>query len=239
MLGVRKMQQNGWKLLFEDKEILVVCKDPGVATQSGNLRTLDLVNRLRNYRSEKGENPEIFLIHRLDQPVGGILVFGKTKKAAASLSAQIQNNTMEKYYKVVVEGKTESKGHIENYLLQDRKTSSAEVVEKGTGDAKKAVLDFSGLNCLEEKSLLEVKLGTGRFHQIRVQMANYGHPICGDNKYNPRYKGDGGEELRKPKGNSEKIFPALFAWKLIFNHPITGKRMEFQENPTYGYFSEF
>lgn len=220
------MKEKGWKLLFEDNEILVVCKEPGMATQSGNLRTQDLVSRLRNYRSGKGENPEIYLIHRLDQPVGGILVFGKTKKAAADLSMQIQKNRMEKYYRAVVQGKTKELDHLENYLIQDKKQNRAVIAEPGNKGGKKAVLDY--ITCAEKnnRSLVEIKLETGRFHQIRVQMANCGHPICGDSKYNENAK-------------EEKGFPALFAWKLQFKHPVTGKTMVFQENPNYGYFLDF
>ena len=226
------MNQKGWKLLFEDKEILVVVKEPGVATQSGNIQRADLVSLLCNYRGLKGEKPEVFLVHRLDQPVGGILVFGKTKKAAAVLSSQVQNHKMEKYYKAVVEGEIEKEGRLEDYLLQDRKKSIAVVVEKGNGPAnpeeKKAELEFKRLAVRQEipyRSLIEVKLQTGRFHQIRAQMANYGFPICGDRKYQAK--------------STEYAFPALFAWKLVFIHPGTGEKMEFSEEPDYGYFSEF
>lgn len=239
------MQQNCWKLLYEDKDILVVCKAPGLATQSGKFGAMDLINSLRNYRNEKEENPEVFLIHRLDQPVGGILVFGKTKKAAANLSEQVQKHTMEKYYKAVVQGEIEEKGRLEDYLLQDRKTSRARVVEKGTADGKKAVLEFQRLAiCNTGKdatscSLVEVKLETGRFHQIRVQMANHGYPICSDSKYNGNCNMGSSAELCKPDKIAAGKFPALFAWKLVFNHPVTGKQMEFKENPEYGYFSLF
>ncbi len=223
------MVENGWKLLFEDRDILVVVKEPGMATQTGNFRSKDLVTCLRNYLGEKKEKPEVFLIHRLDQPVGGVLVFAKNKKAAGGLSAQVQNHKVEKYYKAVVEGEIEEKNRLENLLVQDKKAGVAKVVTAGK-DAKKAVLDFTRLAVGEspKRSLVEVKLGTGRFHQIRVQLSHHGFPICGDRKYNTLCKP---EEVER--------FPALFAWKLCFDHPTTGKRMEFSEEPSYGYFLEF
>lgn len=224
------MRQNGWKLIYEDAAVLVVCKEPGVATQSGNFKTQDLVSRLKNYRNEKGEIPEIFLIHRLDQPVGGLLVFGKTKQAAAALGSQVQKGTMGKYYRSVVEGVPKSKGRLEHYLLQDKKQNLAKVTEAGTKEAKKAVLEYKTLAVSEGRALLEIRLETGRFHQIRAQMAAIGHPVAGDNKYNGN--------MKEKQGN-RKIYPALFAYRLVFSHPVSGKRMEFEEIPEYGFFCGF
>lgn len=232
------MYKSGWKLIYEDQAILVVCKDPGIPTQSSSLRVMDLVSRLRNYRCSRGEEAEIYLIHRLDQPVGGLLVFGKNKKAAADLSHQVQNAVMEKYYKAVVQGEIEEEGQLKDCLLQDRKTNSSKVVESGTPGGKQAVLHFRRLQSGKEEDgkekdgkemnqihLIEIRLETGRHHQIRVQLSHHGCPIRGDHKYNPDCK--------------KQEFPALFAWKLIFYHPVTGELMEFQENPEYGYFSMF
>lgn len=225
------MQQNGWKIIFEDGEILVVCKEPGLAVQSGNLRQTDLVSRLRNYRKEKGEEAEIFPVHRLDQPVGGILVFAKTKHAAAELGLQIQQNKMEKYYRAVTEGETEESAHLENYLEHDRRSGLARIAGQNSKNAKKAVLDYRRLAQKDGRSLLEIRLETGRFHQIRAQMAANGHPVCGDLKYNPN--------AVFSKESREKSFPALFAWRLKFRHPASRKELMFEEIPNYGFFRDF
>lgn len=171
------------------------------------------------------------MIHRLDQPVGGLLLFAKTKEAAANLSKQIQAKTMEKYYQALLCGNIEEEGMLTDYLLKDGKTNLSRVVKEGTPGAKKAALKFQRKKLLaahaEPISLVEIKLDTGRHHQIRVQMAHHGFPLLGDRKYNSRWKE---EKIRKL---------ALFAWKLKFRHPKTGQWMEFMEEPDWEFAADF
>lgn len=226
---------------YEDSEILLVCKPAGIATQSCRIGEKDMVSMVKNYRAKKGEPPYAALIHRLDQPVGGLLLFAKTKGAAANLSAQIQTGTMEKYYQALLCGIIEEEGRLTDYLIKDKRANLSHVIEEGTPGAKRASLEFrrlrsfseeTGGKCLEgiranasemadskgspagPVSLVEIKLETGRHHQIRVQMAHHGFPLLGDRKYG---KSDRGQKL------------ALFAWKLKFRHPKSGEWMEFTE----------
>ncbi len=217
------------KIIYEDSEILVVVKPAGMATQSRKIGQMDLVSQIKNYRSSRGETPYIGLIHRLDQPVGGLLVLAKNDCAAAHLSRQIRNHLMKKYYKALVCGSIEEKGVLEDYLEKDEKSNLSRVAPKGKEGAKKARLSFQKLGeyrdiimgqaLKEPLSLIEIELETGRHHQIRVQMAHHGFPMWGDRKYNQ--KADGTAEC------------ALFAWKLGFYHPKTNQWMEFMEEPEF------
>ena len=182
----------------------------------------DMVSLLRNYRAGKHEPPEIYPVHRLDQPVEGVMVFAKNPKAAASLSGQIQGKTVDKYYRALVEGVPKPlEGRLEDYLLRDGRTNTSKVVPCGTKGAKKAVLAYRVLETREEDgqesklvSLVEIRLETGRHHQIRVQLAHAGHPLVGDKKYNP-----GCQAGYRPI--------ALCSVRLAFDHPTTGERLEF------------
>ena len=207
-------------ILYEDKDILVAEKPAGVPTESRRIGTADMVSLLKNYLAEKnpGRPPYLGLIHRLDQPVQGIIVFGKNSKAAAALSAQISQGTMEKIYRAVVCGILPEKGTLSDYLLKDGRTNTSRVVPKGTPGAKPGKLNYQRLEVIpgEELSLAEIHLLTGRHHQIRVQMAHAGAPLWGDNKYNPEF-------IQKP--GYEPI--SLRAFHLSFLHPETGKPMNF------------
>lgn len=162
------------------------------------------------------------VIHRLDQPVEGILVFAKNKAAAKDLNAQVQNGSMEKYYLAAVSGiPTKKESRLENELIKDAKTNTSRVTKQKTPQSKKAILEYRVLKEAEDCSLLEIHLLTGRHHQIRVQMAYAGHPLLGDTKYNPQ----AGKE-------KEWQYIALCAYKLIFTHPKTKKKMEFQVKPS-------
>lgn len=213
-------------IIYEDSEILLVVKPAGVATESRRIGEKDMVSMVKNYRVGQGENTYIGMVHRLDQPVGGLLLFAKTKEAAASLSRQIQEKTVEKYYQALLCGEIEEAGELTDYLLKDGKTNLSRVVDKNTPGAKKALLKFKKIKSVGKNSLVEIKLETGRHHQIRVQMAHHGFPLLGDRKYNPKATGN---SFRKP---------ALFAWKLRFRHPGTGKWMEFTKEPDFGDFYE-
>ena len=159
------------------------------------------------------------LIHRLDRPVGGVMVYAKTSKAAARLSEQVRNKTMEKKYLVIVDGKMEKEsGILEDYLLKNEKTNLSKVVDKENKNAKYAKLEYNVIKYNEETnlSLLEVKLDTGRHHQIRVQFSSRGHSIYGDQKYGTR-------------GRNKQI--ALWAYEISFGHPITKEKLKFKVMP--------
>ena len=213
------------QILFEDENIIVCYKPSGVATQTAKVGTPDMVSLLKNYLYKKDQKePYVAVIHRLDQPVEGILVFAKTPAAAKELSRQVQQGGgFGKYYKAVVCGKLNaSKGVLENYLIKDGKSNTSRVCSASERDAKKAVLNYDVLDTEEVegqmRSLLRIKLGTGRHHQIRVQMANAGCPIWGDTKYG-----------KTEAAAWQRI--ALCAYKLEFIHPKTRKTMTFEIEP--------
>lgn len=212
------------RILYEDEHIIVCYKPSGVPTQTAKLGAIDMVSLLKNYlyknQKEKKE-PYVAVIHRLDQPVEGILVFAKTPFAAKELNKSMQNaDGFGKYYKAVLCGMPPEKtGILENYLVKDGKTNTSRVCAATEKDAKKAVLEYEVLNA----NLVRIKLHTGRHHQIRVQMANIGCPIWGDTKY-------GVDKNGGDVDNSWKQI-ALCAYRLEFIHPKTKKKMEFEIEP--------
>lgn len=203
-------------ILFEDKDILVCYKPAGLATQTARATEQDMVSVLRNYRKAAGEEPYIGVVHRLDQPVEGLLVFAKHKAGAADLSSQIQQRTFCKEYLAVVSGELSKEGQLEDYLLRDRQGGCAKVVSAKTPGARSARLSFHVLETQGAQQLVSVLLHTGRFHQIRAQLAHAGAPILGDVKY-------GGRPTRMPL--------ALCASRLTFAHPATGERQSFCVKP--------
>jgi len=218
------------KILYEDKYLIVVLKPPGMPSQSDRGSALDMVSYLKYYlsKTEKGE-PYISVVHRLDRPVGGIMVYARDKKAAADLSRQIQSHQVSKWYKVVLTGtlkenKKEKQGTLENYLLKDAKTNTSSVVGEKVKGAKLARLNYEITGeCLYEGKVLtfaDIELMTGRHHQIRVQTAFAGAGIYGDTKYNPEFQG------RKGWFNI-----GLFSYRLAFTHPVTKKQMCFEYEP--------
>ncbi len=177
------------EIIFEDKDILVCYKPAGLATQSARPGQMDMVSELRNYLAKNGgKNPYIGMVHRLDQPVEGLLVFGKNKPATAELTKQLTNNTLNKFYLAVVCGKpADTEGNFVDYMKKDNATSRAEITAKEDKDAKEARLSYRCLETVEvegkELSLMEIFIETGRFHQIRAQMAYHNLPLIGDAKY--------------------------------------------------------
>ena len=217
-------------ILFEDEYIIVLEKPAGTPVQSARIGTKDLVSMLKNYRKEteaiKGE-PYIGVIHRLDQPVQGIVIFAKTKAAAADLSAQAANGTMEKYYLAVVCGQPkESQAQLTDYLLKDGKTNTSKIVAASLKGAKKAELTYKVIKKTQEKALLEIKLITGRHHQIRVQLSGAGLPLENDQKYNP------GAAL-------SRVPVALAAYKISFRHPRTKEQISLEIQPKGTSFDNF
>lgn len=229
------------RILFEDNDIIVCYKPAGVPTQTAKLGAVDMESLLKNhiYKTQKEKKPPyIAVIHRLDQPVEGLLVFAKTPFAAKELSREVQTRAgFGKYYKAVLCGvPLEKSARLENYLVKDGKTNTSRVASKNEKDAKKAVLSYEVIRILDQteeagvdidfsaiRSLVKIKLDTGRHHQIRVQMANMGCPIWGDSKY-------GVEKECAIVDKSWKQI-ALCAYRLEFSHPKTKKHMEFEIEP--------
>ena len=180
------------KILYEDNHIIVVEKIPNIPSQGDKTGDTDMLTLIKEYLKEKYNKPGnvyLGLIHRLDRPVGGVMVFAKTSKAAARLSEQVRNKELKKKYLVIVDGKLEkNKDTLEDYLLKNEKNNLSKVVNEGTKNSKLAVLDYEVIKHNEEinLSVLKVNLHTGRHHQIRVQFSSRGHSIYGDQKYGTR-----------------------------------------------------
>lgn len=205
-------------ILYEDEAIIVCVKEAGVATQTKKIGQKDMESMLRTYRMQKGEPSYIGVVHRLDQPVSGVMVFAKTKEAAADLSRQISTKAADKYYYAVTDGIPDKvKGTLEDYLLRDGKTNLSKVTDRKTAGAKRAELSYKVLEKNETKALLKIKLATGRHHQIRVQMAHAGWPLVGDRKYHFKENMNGGS-----------CPMCLCSYKLGFSHPTTKKKLEFE-----------
>ena len=214
----------GLNIIFEDEQILVVKKDAGIPVEAGRLRIMDLQGLIKNElyrRNRKGGEPYLGMIHRLDQPVEGVMVFAKTPFAAGSLSEQVRDGRMRKHYLALLCGKPKTDERtLVDYLLKDGRTNTSSVVRAGEKDAKRSELNYKVLKRNDETTLVEVELITGRHHQIRVQMANAGWPLYGDTKYNPQFQ-----------ETSQYVQTALCAYKLSFVHPKTKKVMEFMIEP--------
>lgn len=219
-------------IIYEDKEILVCHKPAGIAVQSAGVGNMDLESLLKNYIAQKqpGKIPYLGVIHRLDQPVEGVIVFALNPKAAAALNRQMTSGQVRKIYLAVTAGTVlEEKGKLENWLKKDNRTNTSQVTEEGNKNAKKAVLYWKVLQTKEiqrqKRSLLQIRLETGRHHQIRVQMAHAGMPLLGDRKYNLEESG--------------RIPLCLCSAVLEIKHPVTGKKMKFQVKPSGEGFQDF
>lgn len=222
-------------VLYEDKDIIVAEKPVGMESQSSRGFSADMVSQIKRHihklSPDSGE-PYVGVIHRLDKPVGGIMVYAKNQKAAAVLSKDVQDGNMRKMYFAVACGKlVEKQGQFVDYLLKDGRANCSKIVDKGITCGKLAVSDYFVIETHEDnngaRTLVEVDLHTGRHHQIRVQFAGRGVPLYGDNRYNPAFREARGVDV------------ALFAWKLQFKHPQSGKIMEFEKLPKTSIFPEF
>ncbi|MFA5603015.1 MAG: RluA family pseudouridine synthase [Bacilli bacterium] len=208
-------------ILYEDNHIIVVEKKPNIPVQEDSSKDLDMLTIIKKYIKDKYNKPGnvyLGLVHRLDRPVGGIMVFAKTSKAASRLCNNIRNNDFKKRYYALVHGKTKEKEVLKDYLLKNNKTNVSNVVDKNKG--KESILEYKLLKYNKEKhlSLLEINLHTGRHHQIRVQLANINHPIYGDQKYGIDKVG---------------IQIHLWAYEITFTHPVTKKTLTFTNNPNW------
>ena len=221
------------QIVYEDEAVLVIRKPAGLATESAGIGQKDVVSELKNYVAKKnpGKMPYLGVVHRLDQPVEGLLVFAKTKKAAENLTVQLGKGTLKKEYLAVVCGKVpENTGRLVDYLAKEK--GMAVVKKAADPQAKKAVLTYTKKAETEKFTLLAVQIETGRFHQIRAQLSHAGFPILGDGKY--------GSEESKELSREKKIrFTALCAASLSFRHPVTGKIMAFTQAPQNPAFAEF
>lgn len=196
-------------ILFEDQYILAAVKPQGVPSQADKTGDPDLLSALEAYAKKP-----LGLLHRLDRPVGGVMLFAKDKTAEAILAKDLQENRLHKRYLTVLCGKLPAEqGTLENYLLKNARTNLSEVVSKDRKGAKKAVLHYTRIAEMETDigwlTLAEIKLETGRHHQIRVQTSHAGFPIWGDKKYHKNF----------PKRGKTEI--ALWSYKLEGIHPKT------------------
>lgn len=202
------------KIIYEDNHLLVVLKPVNIPVCEDSSKDLDLLTMLKQYLKEKYNKPGnvyLGLVHRLDRPVSGVMVFAKTSKAANRLSEQVKNRTLKKEYHAIVLGKIDKGTYIDK-LLKDEKTNITKVDKNG----KEAILDYELVKYDKNTnySLVKINLKTGRSHQIRVQFSHHNHPLVGDNKYN--------------KVEIKKIPVCLFANKLSFIHPVTKENLTFE-----------
>lgn len=210
------------KILYEDNHIIVVEKKTNIPSQADKTEDIDMLTIVKDYIKEKYNKPGnvyLGLVHRLDRPVGGVMIFAKTSKAAGRLSEQVREKIFKKKYLAVVDGKFDRRsGTLEDYLYKDERNNISKVVNKEKKNAKLAKLDYEMItyNEVKDLSLVKVNLHTGRHHQIRVQLANSGHSIFGDQKYGKR-------------GQGKQI--ALWAYSLTIQHPITKEEMTFKDLP--------
>lgn len=214
------------KVLYEDNHLIVAVKPPMVPTQPDSSGDADMLGMVREYvrcRYHKQGNVYIGLLHRLDRPVGGVMVFARTSKAASRLSEQIRSGGMEKEYLAVVHGCPPEEGLFEDYLIKDASHNLVKPVREGTPGAKYARLEYALEARRGKHSLVRIRLHTGRPHQIRVQFASRGYPLLGDVRYG--------------KGEPGRI--ALYSTRIAFEHPVRRERMEFENIPTGGFFEEF
>lgn len=208
------------KVIYEDNHLLVVEKPQNVLVQADNTNDLDLLTSLKKYIKEKYNKPgEVYLglVHRLDRPVGGVMVFARTSKAASRLSNMIRMHEFEKNYLAIVEGKVPDEGVFEDYLLK-LENENKTIVDK---NGKYSKLSYKLLSYKDGLSLVKIKLDTGRSHQIRVQFSSRGYALWGDQKYNSKAKV--GEQI------------ALWSYELKFKHPVREELMNFKCDPPIKY----
>ena len=208
-------------VLYEDNHIIVVLKPQNVPSCEDSSKDEDMLTIIKSYLKEKynkSGNVYLGLVHRLDRPTGGVMVFAKSSKAASRLSEQMKNGDFEKrYYSVNVGVPKEEKGVLRNYLKKNSVNNMVYACTPTEQGAKYAELDYKTLQTVGELSLNDVRLHTGRSHQIRVQMNAIGTPVYGDMRY-------GGEKAKKG-------YLALWAYSLSFTHPVTKERLVFKVQP--------
>ncbi|GIN97939.1 RNA pseudouridine synthase [Siminovitchia terrae] len=213
------------QILYEDNHLLVVEKPVNLPVQEDNSGDKDLLTALKEdikIRYEKPGNVYLGLVHRLDRPVGGVMVFAKTSKAASRLSDAIRRQQFERTYLAVVRGVPQEEARLVHYLYKDQRNNIVKVVSSNHKQGKKSILEYRVLGMAENLSLLSVRLLTGRSHQIRVQLSSIGHPLYGDQKY--------GQNVNRP---GQQI--ALWANTLEFAHPTKKEMVRFESRPPKEY----
>ncbi len=212
------------QILYEDNHIIVVDKRPSQIVQGDKTGDEPLNESLKQYLKEKYNKPgNVYLgvVHRLDRPVSGLVIFSRTSKALARLNKQIADKSIKKTYWAVVRNRpVPESGQLVHYLAKDEKKNKSFVVSGTRKDARQAILDYRLIGSSDQYYLLEITLRTGRHHQIRVQLAKMGCPIKGDLKYG------------YPRSN-ETAFIHLHARKLEFTHPVTREPLQFLANPPH------
>ena len=221
------------KIVYEDNHIIVVIKPHNISVQEDESKDIDMLTIIKNYlkkRDNKPGNVFLGLVHRLDRPTGGVMVFAKTSKAASRLSKQLKDKNLKKRYLCVVNGKPQlATNRLVTYLKKDEKTNTVKIAPKLEQGSKEAILEYELVESKGNYSLINVNLITGRSHQIRVQMSSQLNlPIYGDFKYGDKEHG----------GNL-----ALWAYELTFAHPTTKENMKFavmpdMSNNAFAYFNE-
>lgn len=210
------------KVIYEDNHIIVVEKPVNIPSQGDKTGDVDLLTIVKQYIKEKYQKPGnvyVGLVHRLDRPVGGVMVFAKTSKAASRLSNQVREKQFQKTYITIVNGKMEqNQGTLEDYLLKDERNNKSKVAIEGIKNSKLAVLDYEVLKYDEQLdlSVLKIHLHTGRHHQIRVQLSSRNHSIYGDQKYGGR-------------GHGKQL--TLWAYELKVFHPTSNEELTFYSLP--------
>lgn len=210
------------EIVHEDDAVIVCHKYSGIAVQTAAPGQADMVSELKKHLAKQGGcNPYLAVIHRLDQPVEGLLVFAKTEAAAAALSKQVQDHAFTKEYTALVYGKMpQQQDELTDHLVKDARSNTSRVVSEKDKNGKRSVLHYEVIEETEKTQTLRILLKTGRHHQIRVQLSHAGCPILGDTRY-------GTEEAKRYASEQGVRKLCLCASRLEFTHPVTGKRMEY------------
>ena len=210
-------------IVYEDDNIIVVDKPAGLIVEGGKAGEPDLESECLKYLKSRGEKCEIHVVHRLDNPVSGLIELAKDAASAAVLSKQIQDKTMKKQYEacVFVTGDHPNEAVLKDYLVKDPMNNISRVAGKTSKGAKEAVLSYKTVSREGKTAVLRIDLMTGRHHQIRVQLSNAGLPLLGDQKYGSA------ESIEYSRENGIKDV-ALKAVGLSFAHPVSGRKLEFK-----------
>lgn len=209
------------QIIYEDNHLLVVNKPPNILSQADRTGDADMLSLLKQdlkLRYAKPGNVYLGLVHRLDRPVGGVMVFAKTSKAASRLADQVRSREFKKIYLAVVHGKPKPAQRLRHFLLKDPRTNIVAVVDEIRAGAKEAVLDYEVLESSRGLSLLKISLLTGRPHQIRVQLAASKHPLYGDQRYGAGFNQPGRQI-------------ALFSHQITCLHPTRKEPMTYTAFP--------
>ena len=207
-----------WPIFHHDNHLLVLYKPAGLLVQADETKETSLLELGKLWLKEVHKKPgRVFLgmVHRLDRPVAGVVLFCRTSKAAARISEQFRTGAAEKYYLAVLEGELKKKSGSLVHFIERKEKRSTQVVSEKTLRAREARLEFSVLDSAKGRTLVRIKLETGRKHQIRAQFAHLGHPVAGDLRYGA------------PAPLPQKQI-ALFAKELIVDHPVRGEKMRFE-----------